>query len=282
MNEKKILLFGATGFLGQRILSKNKQILAPKHSSLDLLDLGKVFKYIEQKKPNQIIYAAGITKIDFAQKNKKITHDLNYRIPKQISKFVSKAKVNFTYVSTDAVFDGYKNKFEFSENDKTLAKSVYGISKLRGEEAILANDNNTVVRLITLFGIGNKNNFLQKMIDSLKSGKEFFGINDQIQNPLNVDIAAEAILYLVENDYEGIYNLGALSSDSNYNFLVKTARKQGLNYKLIREITFDKFMENKIAHRKRKSVLRTDKFSKLSKNKILKTLDDSIAYLNLK
>ena len=83
--------------------------------------------------PDKIIYCAGISSMDFAQKNKSITNNLNNKIPGLIAKFAAKNNIAFYFISTDAVFDGYKNKFEFTENDKTKAKSIYGISKEKGE-----------------------------------------------------------------------------------------------------------------------------------------------------
>lgn len=283
MDSKKILLFGGSGFLGSTILKEDKQILAPSHPKLDLTNTDDLFNYIYKNEPSHIIYASGITRIDFAQKNKELTNLLNYKIPKQISKFSSKNNINFVYISTDAVFDGYKNKFEFDEGDKKNAISVYGNSKLKGEEAVLSSNNNfSVYRLITLFGLGNKNNFIEKLLNTLSKDDEFYGIRDQINNPLNVDLAAEAILFGIKNNLKGIYNLGALNSDSNYNFLVKVAKKLNLNSNLIKQITFKEFVNEKVAHRKRKSVLITDKFMKISKSNILRDLDDSISYLNLK
>lgn len=283
MYSKKILLFGGSGFLGSSILKKYKKIYSPPHSAVDLEKLDKVFDYIYKKEPESIIYAAGITKIDFAQKNKLITNKINYDIPNKISKFCSENKIKFIYISTNAVFDGYKNKFQFSEFDKPIAKSVYGNSKLFGENAILSNgNNNCVIRVITLFGIGDKSNFLQKMINNLTLGKEFFGIYDQIQNPLNVDIAAESILFATKNNLKGIYNLGSLDYDSNFNFLVNVAKEMSLDYKLIKKISFRDFQVEKFIYRKKKCVLITDKFREVSGDKILKTLNASISYLNLK
>lgn len=279
---KKILIFGGSGFLGSTILKVDNKLVAPPKSKLDLNNTKEIFEYIYKLMPEKIIYCAGISSMDFAQKNKSLTNKLNNKIPGLIAKFTSKNNISFYYISTDAVFDGYKKKFEFTEFDKTRAKSVYGVSKEKGEFSVLKFKKTTVLRIINLFGNGNNKNFIQRMIDNLSNNKEFPGIIDQINNPLNVKIAANSILFAVNNNLEGIYNLGALNSESNYNLLIKAANQLKLDSKLIKKISFDDFMKGKISYRKKKSVLITNKFHEKSNKNILKTIDDSITYLSLK
>ncbi len=280
MNPKNILLLGAKGFLGSKLhqLLSPEKVYAPSHQDLDLLKISDVYNFITTKKPDLIIYTAGITKIDFAEVHSELTFALNYFVPEKISRFASKINIPITYISTDAVFDGYKKKYEFSETDIPKTKSVYGSSKLKGEEAVMdANSNNCVIRLITLYGIDPlKTNFVAKMLGCLKNKQYFLGIEDQIQNPLFVDIAAEAIEFSVKHQLSGIYHLGALDYDSNYNLLVKIATRFKLDSDLIQKITFNNFMGNKKNLRKRKSVLLCDKFVQAFQRNILQTIDSSI------
>lgn len=275
----RILLFGSSGYLGSNLKKdlKDYKIFSPSRSQLNLLNTDDCLKYIDTSSPDLVVYCAGITKIDFAEKNKSLTSKLNFEIPKNISKFTSQNKIKFIYISTDAVFDGYARKNEFTEDDKPFARSFYGKSKLNGENSVLENSpNNLILRSITFFGGKNKNNFANMMISNLKSSKEYLGIYDQIQNPLNIGIATKAIKFSIQNDLTGIYNLGSLDSESNYDFLVKLAIKNKLNSKLIKKISFEDFMKDKKGYRKKKSVLRVDKFNKRSHEKILKTIDQSI------
>src|SRR6266567_1326297 len=119
MNQKKILLFGGSGFLGSKLQNHFpfSGLTAPTHKELDLLNIQNVSHFIENNNPQAIIYAAGITKIDSAEENNELAYLLNHRIPEKIAKFVSKNNIPFIYISTDAVFDGYKNKYQFLETD---------------------------------------------------------------------------------------------------------------------------------------------------------------------
>lgn len=283
MNSKKILLLGGSGFLGSRLKKwfPSNFIFSPTHTELDLLQIRDVHKFIERLQPDGIIYSAGITRIDVAEMNSRLTYLLNYQTPKNISKFVSRKKIPFVYISTDAVFDGYRNKYIFSETDIPKAKSIYGLSKLKGEEAVLEiSPNNAIARLITLYGIHpTKQSFVMRMLENLKKNQSFAGVIDQIQNPLQVDIAGKAIAFIVKHKLKGIYHLGALDSDSNYNFLLRIASKFNLNTSLVKKVTFADFMKNKKGHRKKKSILLCEKFATISQNKILEDLDASIQKL---
>jgi dTDP-4-dehydrorhamnose reductase len=275
---KKVIIFGGSGLLGNGLKHKFniKNANYPTHEDINLLDIQKTFLYIEKNKPSAIIYSAGISKIDFAEKNKELTLNLNHQIPKKISKFIASEKIPFIYISTDAVFDGYTNKYLFTETDIAKPRSTYGISKLYGEQSILECSNlNSSIRLINLFDI-NKGNFIKQMLDSLKNDKTFLGITDQITNPLYTGTASEGIYEIWTKHLAGIYHLGALNKVSNFDLLAKIAHRFGLNPALIQKITFSDFTQNKSGHRKRKSFLLCDKFNRISNNTILKFVNDEI------
>lgn len=279
MNEDKILILGGSGFLGSNLKKhfKNYNVLAPTHKELDLVKIKNVESFITKHDPFFIIYTAGISRIDEAEDNKKMADLLNHIIPQEISKFSSSKNIPFIYISTDAVFDGYQKKFKFKETDKPKPISEYGKSKLRGETKVLNNSRkNCVLRLITLYGKSEKPSFTLNFIETLKKGKEFNGIIDQVQNPLLVDIAVKGIIFTVEQKLTGIYHLGSLSTETNYEFLIKIAKKFNLNKNLIKKNTFANFTKEKKGHRKKKSVLICDKFVKASQGEILKTSNDSI------
>lgn len=283
MKKKKILLFGGNGFLGSRLIRSLKPnlVIAPSHSELDLFNIKNVCQKIEKTQPDLIIYASGITKIEESELHKEEAFALNAQVPEEIAKFIYRQNIPLIYISTDAVFDGYVNKYMFNETDLPNPKSTYGKSKLKGEEAVLKNSsNNVVVRLITLFGIDFiKSNFLTGIWKELINNNEVLGIVDQTQNPLSVDIGANAISFIVNQQLQGIYHLGSLDWDTNFNFLVKFAEKFNLDRSLVKKISFSEFTKNKIAHRKKKSVLLSNKFIADSGTEILNTIDDSFSLL---
>ncbi len=283
MRKQKILLFGGNGFLGKKLIKelKNNFTVAPSHTELDLLQIDKVYELIDKTIPDVIIYTAGITRIDQAEADEKLAFTLNAEIPAKISQFISRQRTSFIYISSDAVFDGYTNKYMFIETDRPKPKSIYGKSKQQGEDKILnSNTNNTVIRLITLFGYDNiRQNFLTRTLTDLKNNKKIFGIIDQVQNPLYVEAAAQAISFSIKKQLSGIYHFGSLDWNTNYNFITNLADVFSLDKSLIERISFKDFMRTRNGYRKKKSVLLCEKFKSISDNKILITTNESFELL---
>lgn len=280
----RILILGSTGLLGSSILDilNGEIILNPSHSEINLTEIKDILNYIDNSNPTHIIYLAGITKIDDAEKNPELASILNFETPKQIAKYLSFSTTRLIYASTDAIFDGYKNMYHFTENDNPNPKSIYGKTKLKGEDAVLsASSFNTSVRLINLYG-WNQKSYVYKMINLLKAGHEFEGITDQIKNPTYIDDASNCIKFIINKNLNGIYHIGSLDEITNYDFLIMVARKFKLNYSLIKKIRFENFLKNKTGHRKRNSVLITEKFNQISKNEILKTTEQSTNELHIR
>jgi dTDP-4-dehydrorhamnose reductase len=135
---------------------------------------------------------------------------------------------------------------------------------------------NSVIRLITLFGLDYwRPNFLTRVLIDLQKNKQIYGIVDQIQNPLYVDIAAEAVSFIHNKQLTGIYHLGSLDWDTNYNFVVRFANTFGFDGSLVKKISFEDFTKKKKGHRSKKSVLIPNKFAIVSNHNILQTVDDS-------
>lgn len=282
MNNNTLLL-GGSGFLGSFIQKEfnSNSIFAPSHNLLDLHDLPQITNYINKMRFSHIIYAAGITRINEAQNNQDEAMLLNYEIPTKVAAIATKMNTRFLYISTDAVFDGYDEKYIFRETDIPKTKSIYGTSKLKAEQAILSdNSEHCVLRLITLYGLHHKKpNFVSEFITKLRNGQTYLGIVDQMQNPTYVVSAARAVNFAVKNDLQGIYHIGALDSDTNYNFLLKAADIFNLDRNLIKQIDYASLMKEQALMRKKDSVLLCDKFDTISKHSILQTLDKSLEEL---
>lgn len=280
---QKILVYGISGLLGSRInqLLKGKfKIVAPPHSHLNLLDQRKVEKNINDVMPDQIIYAAGLTKVDFCQLHKREAFALNFTAAKTIAQKAAFLGIPVCYISTDAVFDGTNSKRPYKENDKTNPISVYGKSKLAGEMAVLeTSPQNSVIRAIMLYSSSfpHKKDFVRLAYESLKNGDKFIAIEDQIINPTLVDDLVWAIDKILERRANGIYHIGATDYTTNFGFVEKIAKTFKFNKNLIVGEKFDKFFKDKPAPRTKFCWLDTSKFQKEFGKNIIHTLDDGIA-----
>ena len=105
----KILLTGATGQLGNSIISskpKNIELIITDREKLDLLNIENYEKLIISKKPEWIINCAAYTNVDDAENDIELFNIVNGLAPEALAKAISHIKGNLLHISTDFVFDG--------------------------------------------------------------------------------------------------------------------------------------------------------------------------------
>lgn len=269
-----------TGTRLAELLKDKFRIIGPPHSHLDLTNKSQVLKNIKDVAPDQIIYLAGITRVDEAQQNKNLTFLLNTKVPEYISIISSKLDIPVNYISTDAVFDGKKKGKEYREDDKTKPISVYGKSKLAGEKAVLAaSKQNSVIRTIMIYSayFPYRKDFARSAWEFLKNKRQFSGIVDQIISPTFVDDLVWAIAAVINKRPGGIYHVAATDYTTNYGFVKKIAKAFKLDETLITKTTFAEFFRDKPAPRQQYSILATEKFRKEFGKSILHSIDEGIA-----
>lgn len=280
---KKLLLFGGSGLVGfgiKQFLSDRYQIIAPGHAEVDVTKRDNISRIIEQIHPEIIIYAVGLTSVDKAEQEPELAYLLNTKAPAIIAKEALSFDIPFLYFSTDAVFDGIMEDRPYRETDKTNPLSVYGKSKLKGEQTVMEiSDRNYVVRIIMPYSIipPRKKNFIWIILDAFKEGKEIYGITDQVINPICINDITEAVYKLIKNRAGGIYHLGATDYVTNIEFIKKLAKIFNFNENLIREVLFEDFFQKK-APRTKFCWLDTLKFRKKFGNNILHTVDENIIF----
>lgn len=279
---QKILVYGVTGMTGSRVseLLKNQFIIVgPPHFQLDLTNKKMVQKNIRDVQPDQILYLAGITKVDEAELDPKKTFLLNTEAVRFAAEQAAKSNIPFHFVSTDAVFNGELKKRGYKETDRTNPISVYGKSKLAGEKITLSlSKRNSVIRTIMIYSPNypHKKDFAKFAYESLKYGKQFSGIIDQVVSPTYVDDLVYSIAAILEKRSRGIYHIASVDFTTNYQFLKKIAKVFKLNEKLITKTTFEEFFKDKPAPRQQYSRLSTEKFRKEFGEKILRTINQGI------
>lgn len=283
---KKVLLFGGSGLVGsgiKKFLSDRYQIITPTHAEVDVTNRDHVIRIIEQIHPDNIIYTVGLTSVDRAEQEPELAYLLNAKAPTLVAKEAAHFGIPLFYFSTDAVFDGTKKNRSYKETDKTNPVSIYGKSKLLGEQMIMnISDKNYIARLIMPYSPipSRRKNFAWSILDAFKEGKEFYGITDQVINPICINDIAEAAHALIKNCASGIYHLGAIDYVTNIEFIRKLARVFNFNEDLIREISFEEFFKGKKARRTKFCWLDTAIFRKEVSKNILHSIDESINFFH--
>ena len=211
---KKILVTGANGQLGSELKviagnNKNFEFIFTDYQELDISNKPAVVSFVKKHKPNYIINCAAYTAVDKAESEKEKAFLINAESVKNLTEASVEINANFISISTDYVYSG--NNFKpYKETDKTAPESVYGETKLAGENEALKYNNSLIIRtswLYSRFG----NNFVKTM---LKLGRGHNSLNiifDQIGTPTYAADLAKAIIEIVtfseKNGFKpGIYN----------------------------------------------------------------------------
>lgn len=279
---KKVLLFGGAGLVGsgiKQLLSDRYQIIAPTHAEVDVTKKDHVTRIIEQIHPETIIYAIGLSSVDKAEQEPELAYLLNAKIPALIAKRAVSFGIPILYFSSDAVFDGTMGNRPYKETDKANTISVYGKSKLMGEQMVMnISDQNYVARLIMPYSTipSKRKNFVSTLLDAFRQEEKIYGIRDQVINPIYINDIAESVHALIKNCASGIYHLGATDFVTNIEFIRKLAIIFNFNENLIREISFKEFFRDKKAPRAKFCWLDTLKIRKKFGNNILHTIDEGI------
>src|SRR5688572_422033 len=138
----RIVVTGREGQIVRSLLERGPvvghEIVALGRPQLDLAgDHDDIVDAIVQTRPDAIVSAAAYTAVDRAESERDLAFAINARGPESLARAASRLRVPLIHLSTDYVFDGSKSS-PYVENDPTGPTSVYGASKLAGEQAVLA------------------------------------------------------------------------------------------------------------------------------------------------
>ena len=225
----KLLLLGSNGQVGwelQRSMVMLGELKICDRNTVDLLDLDGLRKLIRDYKPDVIVNAAAYTDVDKAESDEENAFQVN---SKAVDLLAQEAKILdawLVHYSTDYVFDGEKIT-PYTEKDKTNPISVYGKTKLQGEEAIKKSKCKYLIfRTSWLYGI-HGNNFFKTIIKLAKERDELRIVSNQIGAPTSAELVADVTslcLYriaqnsLSSKEISGIYHLTATGKASWYDF----------------------------------------------------------------
>ena len=233
MHPIKILVTGATGMLGIRILKLLKSNPAyhvfsigrsgsgSDHITCDITDIEVFAGIIEKLCPDYIVHCAANTDIQHCEKEKDYTYKLHVLTSRLIASCTNLKKSVF--ISTDSVFDGSKG--DYKENDFIAPLNYYALTKALAEECFINASHPSIVLRTNMFGFNEpaKSSLFEWAWNSLNQGKEISGYNNVFFNPLYVGTIAQIIVAVLENDITGLLHIGSSEALSKYAFIQKIA-----------------------------------------------------------
>lgn len=149
---------------------------------IDIFSPATALATIAERKPVAIINAAAYAGVDKAEQDHNACWRLNTLLPARLAGFAQKLDVPLLHLSTDYVFGG-QDRAPQAEDAPTAPRSSYGLSKLAGEEAIIARGGRAhIVRSAWLFG-RHGHNFLKTILAKAAGGETLRVVDDQIGSP---------------------------------------------------------------------------------------------------
>lgn len=284
MKHLNILVTGANGQLGSEINhikesyeKKGLQFFFYNSSQLDITNPLALEKEIQDKQIDYLINCAAYTAVDKAEDEdqKEKCYNVNAKALKNIGEICKNHNVRVIHVSTDYVFDGEKTE-PYIESDQVNPQSVYGKTKMDGEEFLLQSEaQSIIIRTAWVYSIYG-NNFVKTM---LRLGSERDTLNvvaDQYGTPTNARDLAKAILDIIisseENNtfHQGIYHYSNEGRITWCNFAKEIFSLKNITCKV-----------NAIATSEYPTKAKRPKSSVLDKSKIKKTFNIEIPQWNV-
>lgn len=230
----KVLVTGANGMLGQDLCPILEDVgcfvIETDVDTMDITDFEVVEKFITAARPDIVIHCAAYTNVDKAEEDLDIASKINITGVENIAKTCAKLEIPIVYVSTDYVFDG-TNSVPYKPEDKTNPINNYGLTKLKGEEAVKKYCTKYyIARTSWLYGIHGKN-FVETML-SLKDKPELKVVDDQIGCPTWTVELANGILKLLQKPF-GTYHVCGSGQTSWYGFAKEIFKQSNLSVNLL-------------------------------------------------
>lgn len=252
MNDEKTLLLGASGFLGsyfRKILANSSIFHATSNQSVNQNlnerfifnkfdteeDIDKLFK---SQNISRVINCTAISDIEKCEEKPELAYWVNSKVPELLAKKCFSGSIQFIHISTDAVFSG--DHFYPSEISMPNPKSIYGYSKLEGENRALEMNRTSLICRVNFIGWSNRGKSLFNYIYSnLLNNVPFIGFKDVYFTPLYAADTAGIILRLANGKHIGRYHVVGSERLSKFDFAQLIARKIHANGKLIKSGSVD-------------------------------------------
>ena len=235
----RLLVSGARGMLGADVVRAGERaghsLTALSHAELDITDADAVRDAFERARPDAAINCAAWTDVDGAQEQREQARRVNAEGAGNVARAAAAAGAALAHVSTDYVFAGVApldaagRPRPYVETDPTGPQSVYGTTKLEGEQQVLAaSPRHCVVRSAWLFGLGGRN-FVATMLrlaSEHEDGRPSVRVvTDQVGSPTWTGHLAPALVGLLEREVYGVVHLAGAGAVSWHDFAVEIFRQ---------------------------------------------------------
>lgn len=229
---KKLLVTGASGFLGWNLCQLAKQgwevcgtyfshpaeVPGITMVKIDLRNFQEIKQLFQEFQPTALIHTAAQSSPNFCQTHPEESHSINVTASCNIAGLSADYTIPCVFTSTDLVFNGLNSPYR--ETDPVCPVNLYGEQKVMAEEGMLTRYPTTAVcRMPLMFGVASPTatSFIQPFIKTLKEGQELSLFTDEFRTPVSGKTAAQGLLLALEK-VKGRIHLGGKERVSRYDF----------------------------------------------------------------
>jgi dTDP-4-dehydrorhamnose reductase len=205
----KILITGAAGMLGRTLVHRwnAHEIVGVDREDCDICDVSAVDALVASVRPKAVVHCAAMTAVDDCELQQDLAYAVNAVGSANVAAACATHGARLVAISTDYVFSGDLDR-PYHEDDAPGPRSVYGSSKLKGEDAVRERcEDHLIVRTAWLYGQGGPS-FVHTMLRlGAETGEPVRVVHDQVGNPTSADALAEALHELLPSELRGTIHL---------------------------------------------------------------------------
>lgn len=235
----KVLVVGAGGQLGSEMVAVSKSLgqetAAIDYPEIDITNSDSTAKCVKSVSPELIVNCAAYTAVDDCETNEGLAYALNRDGPTNLARAAEGCGASMVHIGTDYVFDGKKG-VPYTETDAPNPQSVYGKSKLAGEENLRdLLERHYIFRIAWLYGHQGKN-FVKTIrrvaADKAAGGEPLCVVADQWGTPTYTRDVCLQVFYTVANGPYGLYHCTSEGTCSWFNFAERIISSAGIHVEL--------------------------------------------------
>lgn len=242
MHNIKILVTGANGLLGQKLLNLLEQdehvsLIATAHRALvlplvrgkfvelDITNRDQVEHVIRENKPDVVIHTAAMTNVDQCELNQEACWLANVTAVEYLVESCSKYSAHLVHLSTDFIFDGTHGPLDESATPNPV--NFYGKSKLAAELYIQQHASSwCILRTVLVYGVSadmSRSNIVLWVKNSLEAEKSIQVVDDQWRTPTLAEDLAQGCVLAAKKKATGIYHISGKDFLTPYAIAIQTA-----------------------------------------------------------
>ncbi|QJW88239.1 NAD(P)-dependent oxidoreductase [Spirosoma taeanense] len=260
---KKILLTGANGLLGQKLVGlltqqSNVELVATargqnrlpfsegyQYRAMDITNRQQVLDVIGEERPDVVIHTAAMTDVDKCEQQKDDCWAQNVQAVEYLIEACRTTNAFLLHVSTDFIFDGTAGPYDEAAEANPI--SFYGWSKQAAETAVRhSNLRWAIARTVLVYGIAHdmsRSNIILWVKKSLEDGKNIKVVTDQWRSPTLAEDLAMGCYLIADKEAEGIFNISGKEVLTPYDMAIRTADYFGLDKSLIAQADASTFTQ---------------------------------------